>query len=329
MISAEQRRYEQLYAYRAGMLNSGWIAGVARNISAREGYIQQSNNLNQLIHFTVGEGSTMPTWVRDGCNLKIVARILSARNNNEPVISLRALAFEAPSIYDMPPRTAWERTLRPTVPRDAVRPETFRPDDADMRVDGSRVSDTGNIVKLAGFVSSYFVEPAGVPRDDGKVSSGCLVLTIRQTADAEDLIPVRCHGPNPESLARRLTVGAPLKLQGKIRVRLKNTGEAPDTDGVLPVHRYPYLHVSTLSVANREDIREEPEWAKDMVRDHLSKRAARAAQKKEKSDGQPSAAPAESVPATAAVAKPVAPTGPAKVDTDLQVDPAILKMLGS
>ena len=317
MLSKEQLRYDQLYAYRAGMLNTAWIAGVARYVTKREGFIQQSNNLNQMIHFVLEEGDTMPSWVKEGVNIKVIGRLHSARVDDEPVVVLTALAFEAPSIYDMPPRAAWERTLRDGIPTDGVRPEAFRPEDYRPKMDGVRIADTGNMVKVAGFVSSFVVEPAGVPKPEGGFTQGCLILTLRQTKEKDDLIPVRCYGPKAESLARRLDIGVPIKIEGKLRVRLKNTGEPVGENGVLPVKKYPYVHASILSVANRDDIKEEPEWAKHMVLEHRSKRqAVKEAAKAKKAASQ---APA---PSTAGEQSPV-------VDADImnQIDPATLAML--
>ena len=315
MLSVEQRKYEQLYGYRAGMLNTAWIAGVARKVTARGGFIQQTNNLNQMIEFELEDDDRMPSWVQEGANIKVIARINTTKTNNEPTIVLKALAIEAPSVYDMPPRQAWERTLRPGVPSDDVRPDVFKPDDIQMKMDGARVNDPGNMVKVAGFVSSIFVEPAGIPKEGGGLTQGCLVLTIRQTKDAEDLIPIRCVGKNPEATARRLAVGVPLKLTGKMRVRLKNTGEPAGEDGILPVQRYQYLHVTNLSVTNRTDIREEPEWAKTMALAGRSKRDPGAAPK-------PKAKPPVAVPEQQV-------SQPAKVqaDADMNIDPAILSIL--
>ncbi len=323
MLSVEQRKYDQLYAYRAGMLNTAWIAGVARFIKAREGFIQQSNNLNQMIHFVMDDGDTMPSWVKDGVNIKVVGRVHTGRSDGEPVVVLKALAFETPSIYDMPPREAWERNVKEGIPTDSVRPDQYRPEDESPKMGGLRVADTGNMVKVAGFVSSFFVEPAGVPKADGGVTQGCLVLTLRQTKDKDDLIPVRCYGPKAESLARRLDVGVPLKVEGKLRVRLKNTGAAADASGVLPVNKFPYLHVSNLGVASRTDIKEEPEWAKQMVLEHRSKRAAAAQQ------GQQArkAASGPAQPAEPPVAAPKPEPSPKVLDADLAIDPETLKLL--
>jgi single-stranded DNA-binding protein len=304
------------------MLNTAWIAGVARNIRPREGCIQQTNNLNQMIRFVMDEGDVMPNWVKDGVNIKVVGRIHTNRSDGEPVVELMALAFETPSIYDMPPRAAWERNVREGVPTDTVRPDQFRPEDEQPKMGGLRITDAGNMVKVAGFVSSFFVEAAGMPKPDGGVTQGCLVLTLRQTREKDDLIPIRCYGPKAESLARRLDVGVPLKIEGKLRVRLKNTGSPADESGILPVHKFQYIHVSNLGVASRADIKEEPEWAKEMALEHRSKRAAQQAAKK----APATASTPESTDKSPEDQKKQTP--PIKVmDADLNIDPEALKSL--
>ena len=90
MISIEQRRRDQMYQYRGGMLNAAWVAGVARRITPRGGFIQQSNNLNQMIGFVLEEGDSMPNSVREGSNLKVIGRIHSSREGAEPVVVLWA-----------------------------------------------------------------------------------------------------------------------------------------------------------------------------------------------------------------------------------------------
>jgi hypothetical protein len=138
-----------------------------------------------------------------------------------------------------------------------------------------RVADAGNMVKLAGFVASVFVDPAGVPKPDGGYTVGCLVMLIRQTRDKDDLVPVRFYGAKAEAFGRRIQIGQPLKIEGRLRVRLKNTGEPADANGVLPVHKFPYVDATNICVASRYDITEEPAWAKDMFLQEQSMRAQR------------------------------------------------------
>ena len=282
MISIEQRRRDQMYQYRGGMLNAAWVAGVARGITPRGGFIQQSNNLNQMIGFVLEDGDSMPGWVREGSNLKVIGRIHSSREGAEPVVVLKVLSFETPSIIDMPPREAWERTLREGIPNDTVRPQAIEESGAGASAQanarsmgGVRVADAGNMVKFAGFVASVFVDPAGVPKPDGGFSVGCLIMLMRQTRDKDDLVPVRFYGAKAEAFGRRIQIGQPLKIEGRMRVRIKNTGEPADANGILPVHKFPYLDATNICVASRYDITDEPAWAKEMFLQEQSMRAQR------------------------------------------------------
>ena len=314
MISIEQRRRDQMYQYRGGMLNAAWVAGVARGITPRGGFIQQSNNLNQMIGFVLEEGDSMPGWVREGANLKVIGRIHSSREGSEPVVVLKVLAFETPSIIDMPPREAWERTLRQGIPSDSVRPQAIEESAPDAQANPRsmgrvRVADAGNMVKFAGFVASVFVDPAGVPKPDGGFTVGCLIMLMRQTRDKDDLVPVRFYGAKAEAFGRRIQIGQPLKIEGRMRVRLKNTGEPADANGVLPVHKFPYLDATNICVASRYDITEEPAWAKEMFLQEQSMRTQRrqaAQERANPSEDANSNGPAVTAPAAAPVASGVA-----------------------
>ena len=321
MISIEQRRRDQLYQYRGGMLNAAWVAGTARGITPRGGFIQQSNNLNQMIGFVMEQGDSMPGSIREGDNLKVIGRIHSSREGAEPIVVLKVLALETPSIMDMPPREAWERALRQGTPSDSVRPQPIansidhlESDDDANSMGKVRVADVGNMVEFAGFVASVFLEPAGVLKPDGTVTKGCLVMLMRQTKDKDDLVPIRFYGAKAEPFARRIQIGQPLKIEARLRVRLKNTGEPADANGILPVHKYLYVHATNICVANRRDITEEPAWAKEMFLQEQSKRAQRkqAAQDRANASAQGASSQA-STPASAAPA----PAGHATAPADL------------
>lgn len=271
MLSKEQLRYDQLYAYRAGMLNNAWIAGVARFIKKREGYIQQTNNLNHMIPFMLDEGDSMPSWVKDGVPLKINARLHSARDGQDTVVILRAIGFEHPSIIDMPPREWFDFQVKQGVPTEQV-PIADAPDRS-MKFEGFKVADTGNMVRVAGFVSGFVIEPAGSLQSDGSTSNGCVILSLRQTRDPDDVVPIRCYGGKADVLGRRLDIGFPIYVEGKLRMRVKETGEPAGPDGIIPTRKLLYVHTNILNVANPgSHIQIEPTWAKEMALEHRSKR---------------------------------------------------------
>ncbi len=337
MISIEQRRRDQLYQYRGGMLNAAWVAGTARGITQRGGFIQQSNNLNQMIGFVMEQGDSMPGSIREGDNLKVIGRIHSSREGAEPIVVLKVLALETPSIMDMPPREAWERALRQGTPSDSVRPQPIansrdplESDDDANSMGKVRVADVGNMVEFAGFVASVFLEPAGVLKPDGSVTKGCLVMLMRQTKDKDDLVPVRFYGAKAEPFARRIQIGQPLKIEARLRVRLKNTGEPADANGILPVHKYLYVHATNICVANRRDITEEPAWAKEMFLQEQSKRAQRkqAAQDRANASAQGATSQA-STPASAAPAPAGHTTAPADLADAIDMSGIDSSMLAS
>ncbi len=337
MISIEQRRRDQLYQYRGGMLNAAWVAGTARGITQRGGFIQQSNNLNQMIGFVMEQGDSMPGSIREGDNLKVIGRIHSSREGAEPIVVLKVLALETPSIMDMPPREAWERALRQGTPSDSVRPQPIansrdplESDDDANSMGKVRVADVGNMVEFAGFVASVFLEPAGVLKPDGSVTKGCLVMLMRQTKDKDDLVPIRFYGAKAEPFARRIQIGQPLKIEARLRVRLKNTGEPADANGILPVHKYLYVHATNICVANRRDITEEPAWAKEMFLQEQSKRAQRkqAAQDRANASAQGATSQA-STPASAAPAPAGHTTAPADLADAIDMSGIDSSMLAS
>ena len=264
MLSIEQTRSKHQYAYRNGMSNVAWVAGILRSPTKTSGFIQQTNNLNQMIGFRCEQGVAIPESFSDGQPIKIIARMLHKRVNGIPTLELEAKRFDLPSIQDMPPRKAWEQAQRAGVPVDSNVPVNLRDDKE--KLDGWRVQDTGNMCHLAGFVSGYHFE---APKE---VVGGCVVILMRQTKDAEDVLPVRCYGADPESLARKLDVGMPLYFEGRISVLIKNTGEPAGENGILPTHKYQYLRVRSLNVPGIKQIATQPDWVPQMIQDAQSQR---------------------------------------------------------
>jgi hypothetical protein len=262
MLSIEQSRSKHQYAYRNGMTNVAWVAGILRNSAKTSGFIQQTNNLNQMIQFRCEPGVAVPDSFTDGQPIKVIARMLHKRVGGIPTLELEVKRFDLPSIQDMPPRKAWEQAQRAGVPVDANAPANLRDD----KLEGWRVQDTGNMAHLAGFVSAYRAEP---PKEAG---GGCVVILIRQTKDEDDVIPVRCYGADAASLARKLEVGMPLYFEGRISVLIKNTGEPAGEDGILPTHKFQYLRVRMINVPGLKQIAAQPDWVPQMIQDAQSQR---------------------------------------------------------
>lgn len=273
MLSIEQTRSKHQYAYRNGMSNVAWIAGILRNPTKTSGFIQQTNNLNQMLQFRCEPGVAIPDSFTDGQPIKIIGRMLHKRVNGIPTMELEAKRFDMPSIQDMPPRQAWEQAQRAGVPVDPAAPGNLR----EERLEGWRVQDTGNMAHLAGFVSGYHFE---APKEAG---GGCVVILIRQTKDEDDVLPVRCYGKDSASLARKLEVGMPLYFEGRISVLVKNTGEPAGADGILPTHKYQYLRVRMLNVPGIKQIAAQPDWVPLMIQDAQSQRHKARASKEQAS----------------------------------------------
>lgn len=317
MLSVEQTKFQHQYGYRNGMRNVAWQAGILRNPKSTEGYIQQTNNMNQMVHFVCEPGVVIPSDYTDGQPIKIIARLLSATTNGRPSLKLVVKKFERPSILDMPARKAWEQATRPGVPVDPVKPENLRED----RLDGWRVEDTGNMGKIAGFIAGYHFEPSKEP------GGGCVEVFIRQTKDDTDLLPVRHYGAQAGSVARRLHVGMPLLCHGRISVAIKNTGDPAGEDGILPTHKTQYLRVQTFAIAGQTDIDWEkaPDWVSQMTLDAQSARQTRIEAMQNKraeaaaAEVVESSSPVTQVVQTVALATSAAPSGTHEIPAEIQM----------
>ena len=317
MLSVEQTKFQHQYGYRNGMRNVAWIAGILRNPQSSHGFIQQTNNLNQMVHFVCEPGVVIPGDYTDGQPIKIIARVLSGISNERPTLKLVVKKFERPSILDMPARKAWEQATRPGVPVDPATPETVRED----RLDGWRVEDTGNMSKIAGFIAGFHFEASKEP------GGGCVEVFIRQTKDDTDLLPVRHYGAQAGSVARKLQVGMPLLCQGRISVAIKNTGEPAGEDGILPTHKTQYLRVQTFNTPGRTDIEwvKYPDWVDQMMLDAHSARQKRIEARQNKqaevaaAEVAETSSPVTQVTQTVALATASAPSGTQEIPADIQM----------
>lgn len=352
MTSYANQRSARQRAFRNQMLNTAYVSGIARMVTETGGYIQQSNNLNQMIPFVLAPKYRMESWVRDGVAIKVWGRIFSGAVDGEPIAVLSALQIKRPDVMDMPPRANWEREVRLGTPTDEVRPQVFGPDvnlgDMDMSMGGIKLNSNANVVEVAGFLAGYTYEPRGQKKSDGTETNGCLTVVLRQSADKSDLIPVRIKNkpgmaPKADTYYKKFKdmkaggIGMPVLVYGQLRVRIKNTGEPADEKGVLPVRKYPYIepNKSELLVASPNEIQVEPDWAAEMHQQAESARqAAEMARKGGGKIGTKTLAAEElngalpqasaSAPAPAPVA---APAEPKVLDEELQIDPSVLAAL--
>jgi hypothetical protein len=281
MLSKEQRHRMDHISYRNGMRNIVYIAGLARGITAKGGWIQQTRNENHMIPFVVDEGSVVPSWVRDRSVVKVVGRISGAmlprENEADPagvrqrVAVLRAIHFELPSVLEMPPEEAWTMSIPKRAPASDARPA-----EGMVGVPNSRNS---NRVEVAGFVAGVMLRRSGVPGSDGYQQNGCIHVLVQQTSDPAEAVPVRIYGRLSAEYEKKIRLGSPVYVPlGEMRVDAKEVGE-PDADGIAPVRKVPYVRSSSLHVATPDQIQSQPAWAEALALEGMGKgqhQAARA-----------------------------------------------------
>jgi hypothetical protein len=334
MLSVEQVRSQAQYAYRNGMSNVVWLAGMLRRLEPGRtvAYIQQTNNLNQMLRIECEPNVVIPERFAEGQPIKVIARMDPARvfvqsrkdpaiDVEQPTIKLLVKRFETPSLHDMPAREAWQQSLRPGVPSDGVKPADFKPDQNPEAFDGWKVHDTGNMGNLAGFVAGYrYEEPVG------GAGGGCLVVLVRQTKDERELLPVRCYSRLAAAYRNKLAIGMPVYFEGRMSVMVKNRkgadGKPIEVDGVLQTDRYQYLHVREIKVPGKREIAAHPDWVDGMILADRSLRESRRAAAEAKKAAAAPVAPAiaaqsASAQATQVAAATVASTLSADVPADV------------
>lgn len=268
MLSREQRNHVDMYALRNGMRNIAYISGIARNVTARSGFIQQTRNLNQLIPFELDGSDTMPGWIREGAVIKIIARVNGhvLKRSGEPdakggglqrEMALKVMKFEVPSVLEMPPEAAWAMSVPKGAPSSDETPEEGK--------HGLPFSKGSNLVEIAGFVSGVLLRKAGVPGPDGKRPSGCLLLNIQQTKNPDEAIPVRVYGKLTEAIESKIKLGSPVYIQsGEARIDVKETGVILE-GGIAEVTKVLYVKSQGLFIATRDHIMQQPQWAIELA----------------------------------------------------------------
>jgi hypothetical protein len=99
--------------------------------------------------------------------------------------------------------------------------------------------------------------PEGAMRRD----NGGLALMLQQVGDPDRAIPVRIYGSKVETIYKSLKRGDPIFIaEGEYRVRVKPTGEPAGEDGIVPVHKHPYIHARKIGGAFKKHIQARPAW---------------------------------------------------------------------
>lgn len=288
MMSIEQQRYRDQYSFKAGLLNICDLVGLVRQVDTRSGvaWLQQSNNMNHNIPIRLRQGDRFPIWFQEGASAKVRARILPGLEGTERTCVVQPIGFDFPNVIDLPPQRAWEMQIRAGVPTDGVKPTEFGPASQQERFEAGGSS---NMVSIAGYLAGMLVEPPGAPRPDGGRNDGLLVLGIRQTANPDDIIPVRLYGAKVKTVAKALTIGCPLLVMGRVEVRLKNVGDKDETTGIIPVQRYPFVRTSMLRNAQPKIhiIVDTPAWAVELQQQAAMNQRATKSVQEALDDGAP------------------------------------------
>jgi hypothetical protein len=265
MLSKESSRFLDLFQYHHGMINTAWVTGLIRHINPQRtaGYIQQTNNANLMLPFRTRSGDFIPGWVYDGEPYTVIGRLDGTVDpkTNERTAELMVLKFEHPDALALPPSDVWEMSVPPGAPRD----ETRLP----FGKGGLKLSRTSNIVHLAGYIGAMKLQRPrvvpdtrpGMPEGAMRRDNGGLALMLQQVGDPDRAIPVRIYGSKVETIYKSLKRGDPIFIaEGEYRVRVKPTGEPAGEDGIVPVHKHPYIHARKIGGAFKKHIQARPAW---------------------------------------------------------------------
>lgn len=290
MLSAEMKRREELYGFRNNCYNVVWLTGLVRDVdlAARTASLHRTNNPNQGFPFSVKPTDRLPADLAEvaageekarSVSRKIIARMSGTRNDRGlPSIALTAIHIAKPNVIELPPAVAFKRPLRPGIPNTVATSDQDLQElpaetkSTDLRVlKELRTSVVGNDCKLSGFIQAMNFTPARA-RDDGSGSTvPSLEVLIRQTEDANDLIPVVLRGKTAKKTYESLRPRDPIFVLGKLEMLIKNVGEA-DAAGVLPVSRRMVLRTEEIQLPDQSDVLISPPWLETIPLDAGSRR---------------------------------------------------------
>ena len=285
MLNQHQLMNPEVYKFRAGAINVAWIVGMLRNLDRRTGtgWIQQTNNLNQAIPFSMREGETIPTKFQEGQTVKVVGRFIGFVENGQQTAHIEALGFQEPTIMDMPTRQHFDAPIQPGTPDDGVRPEQYGQIPAGEANGFTARNPNANRVHYAGFVSAYRFDPSKNPG----VTNDVLTIHLRQSPNPEDIVQVRIQNKLAKVFHSRLQVGVGIFIEGEARMYIKDLSKTPDeTTGIKPTAKVLTLHARNISPAQPVvHIRNTPEWKNEMVAAHQRRREERRREMDERAKG--------------------------------------------
>ncbi|TXH92303.1 hypothetical protein [Thauera aminoaromatica] len=268
MIRDSQKNNPDSYSFIAGMRNVAWLAGYARNLDLegsriRSMLVQQTNNLNLALPVSFAPEARLQSGFNETYPIKLTCHVFGRRlENGERVAEMRAINAETPTLLDMPGLAVWDKVRPKGAPVDGFKPLSAN-DDQDAK--------GRNVVRLAGFVYSAMLATDA----EGKVQKDCLIVLLRQHEDPDKCIPIRVYGRYAAPYQKRVQPGTPVVFTGEFRVRVKKVKEAETEDGIDEVVKYPYIHASHVRVADPNEIRNVPDWAREQMERIRALRAGR------------------------------------------------------
>ncbi len=313
-------------AFVGGMTNLAVIAGYARQIDTEDGKVigltvQQTNNINTSLPVFYESRRRRPGGsLRDQSRIKVTGHIFGRQlESGVRVAEFSVLSRERPDIFDLPGMGCWTKR----VPDGGVQPDLPAPpaneDGAGIEAQASEDADgVDDVVREMAEVFRPFdgytdderpplniVQVAGIAyaammaKDkDGRMAADCAEVLICQHADPARAIPIRVYGKKAAYVAKKVVRGMPIIVVGQFRVRVvvvaKGEDGAPDK-----VERYPYIHASSVDVAEPKDIEVMPDWAAAQIEEIAKARRRDLDERKQR------------VASKAAVRKP-APAAPAQ-----------------
>lgn len=269
-----------------GMANIAYLTGFVRNPKGDMFYLQQNNNMDQMLPIHVKSTMRIPA---DKTPVTVLAHIFGRPgDDNTQNAYISAFDIQRPSVRSMPALTTWvagggknsdAEDFRPFSSGKGIKPslkeeiaeqvqegEQFTDDEQILRdileatrgrLD-TRLGDNANVVQMAGFVDSMmWVEPNEFQQN------GYGAIMLRQQQDQTRNVPIRLYSPAARVIMKNIQVGLPISIVGQIRMK---TNPDDKTGG-----KTSNLHVRVSDIYRVErdkDIKQTPVWWAEM-RDRL------------------------------------------------------------
>lgn len=305
-----------------GMLNIGFIAGWATAISDNEMLLQQTANPETGLRVRVNtrlkripKGTFRPVMIK--------VHIKAGGDEFGPQAAAKCIDIDRPSARDLPESQVWlagfGKGPQSLILVREMASESFSPFDKEGRVreaykeyvnvgqDGkfslterasayadafrmyaesmdasgsvidSRLGAGQNYVALAGVVDSRtYVHPT-------EYRQGYGLIMLRQSADENELIPIRIRGRQAEAAVKAAQPGKIVMIEGALRRKVYPR----DDDPTQVAEAHSYIETTSVKAAQFErDVLVRPAWFKDIVTREMARRAERKARAAAFSSGQ-------------------------------------------